>query len=115
MAEDLGDFRLDRAPELVLPCGNALQEFRGELSPAFGGEEGEVRAYLAGKFPGEEAEIGGRRFISSGGPFISWAGEGGRVKGKEACGVQNVLRVLNEGIEGPGGAVPAEGELVGAP
>jgi hypothetical protein len=86
-----------------------LQEFRDELSPAFRGEEGEVRAYLAGKFPGEEAEIGGRRFVSGGGPVISWAGEGGRVKGEEAGGVQNVLRVLNKGIEGPRGAVPAEG------
>ena len=109
VAEDLGDFRLDRAPELVLPCSDTLQEFREELSPAFGGEEGEVRAYLTGEFPGEEAEIGGRRFISRGGPIISWAGERGRVKGEKASGVQNVLGVLDKGIEGPRGAVPAEG------
>lgn len=109
VAEDLSDFRLDRAPELVLPSSDAMQEFRDELSPAFGGEEGEVRAYLAGKFPGKEAEIRGRRYVISGGTVIRWAGEGGRVKGEEAGGVQNVLRVLNKGIEGPRGAVPAEG------
>ena len=71
VVEDLGDFRLGRAPKLLLPCSNTLQEFREELSPAFGGKEMEVRADLAEEFPREEAEIGGRRFVSSGGPVIS--------------------------------------------
>ena len=39
VAENLGNAGLHRAPELVLPCNDAVEEFREELPTAFGGQE----------------------------------------------------------------------------
>lgn len=55
VAKDLRNRGLYRAPELVLACRYALQEFRSELLADLGWEDEKIRSYLAGEFPWQES------------------------------------------------------------
>ena len=55
VAKDLRNRRLYRAPELVLTCRYAVQEFRPELLADLGWEDEKICSYLAREFPWEES------------------------------------------------------------